>query len=170
MLPFWGHKLLVLEKYLTRALHTEQLLWEAATHTGHRTCVWLMLCLGDKLPVLFRLLMLPWDGVETRLSLGGGLAGRTGTELGNTFLLLEGGMRDGGRTEGTGSFSRAWYTSRTSFSSWPLLLNDTDEEIKLLCRYLQAEHKTCLSITVTEVNMWVLEAKKHVFSLFILRS
>ena len=70
-----------------------------------------MLCLGDKLPVLFRLLTLPWEGVERRLSLGGGLAGRTGTAPGNTvFFLLEGGMRDGGRTEGTGSFSRARYT------------------------------------------------------------
>jgi hypothetical protein len=70
-----------------------------------------MACLGDRLPALLRLLTLPWDGVERRLSLGGGLAGRTGTAPGNTvFFLLEGGMRDGGRTEGTGSFSRARYT------------------------------------------------------------
>lgn len=78
---------------------------------GHHTCVCLILCLGDRLPVLFRLLTLPWEGVERRLSLGGGLAGRTGTAPGNTvFFLLEGGMRDGGKTEGTGSFSRARYT------------------------------------------------------------
>lgn len=70
-----------------------------------------MPCLGDKLPVLLRLLTLPWEGVERRLSFGGGLAGRTGTAPGNiVFFLLEGGMRDGGRTEGTGSFSRARYT------------------------------------------------------------
>lgn len=70
-----------------------------------------MLCLGDKLPVLLRLLTLPWEGVERRLSFGGGLAGRTGTAPANiVFFLLEGGMRDGGRTEGTGSFSRARYT------------------------------------------------------------
>lgn len=68
-----------------------------------------MLCLGDKLPVLFRLLTLPWDGVERRLSFGGGLAGRTGTAPGKTgvFFLLEGGMREGGNCEGTDSFSRA---------------------------------------------------------------
>lgn len=78
---------------------------------GHRTCVCLILCLGDRLPVLFRLLTLPWEGVERRLSFGGGLAGRTGTAPGNTvFFLLDGGMRDGGRAEGTGSFSRARYT------------------------------------------------------------
>lgn len=75
-----------------------------------------MLCLGDKLPVLFRLLTLPWEGVERRLSFGGGLAGSTGTAPGNTvFFLLEGGMRDGGRTEGTGSFSRARYTRCIAF-------------------------------------------------------
>lgn len=75
------------------------------------TCACLMLCLGDKLPVLLRLLTLPWEGVERRLSFGGGLAGRTGTAPANiVFFLLEGGMRDGGRTEGTGSFSRARYT------------------------------------------------------------
>lgn len=43
--------------------------------------------------------------------MGGGLAGKTGTAPANTvFFLLEGGMRGGGRTEGTGSFSRARYT------------------------------------------------------------
>lgn len=73
------------------------------------TC--LTLCFGDRLPVLLRLLTLPWDGVERRLSLGGGLAGRTGTAPANTvFFLLEGGMRGGGGMEGTGSFSRARYT------------------------------------------------------------
>lgn len=61
--------------------------------------------------------MLPWDGVERRLSLGGGLAGRTGTAPGSTwtepgraaavFFLFEGGMSEGVRTDGTGSFSRA---------------------------------------------------------------
>lgn len=61
--------------------------------------------------MLLRLLTLPWDGVDRRLSLGGGLAGRTGTAPANTvFFLLDGGMRGGGRTEGTGSFSRARYT------------------------------------------------------------
>lgn len=75
---------------------------------GPRTCGCRTPCLGDKLPALLRLLTLPCDGVERRLSLGGGLAGRTGTAPGNTvFFLLEGGMRAGGRTAGTGSFSRA---------------------------------------------------------------
>lgn len=47
--------------------------------------------------------------MERRLSFGGGLAGRTGTAPGKTgvFFLLEGGMREGGNSEGTGSFSRA---------------------------------------------------------------
>lgn len=72
------------------------------------TCVCLM-CLGDKLPGLFRLLSLSWDGVERRLSFSGGLAGRTGTAPGKTgvFFLLEGGTREGGNREGTDSFSRA---------------------------------------------------------------
>lgn len=66
------------------------------------------LCLGERLPALLRLLTLPWEGVERRLSRGGGLAGSTGTAPANTdFFLLAGGMREGGNTAGTGSFSRA---------------------------------------------------------------
>ena len=78
------------------------------------TCEDLSVCFGDRLPALLREFMLPWDGVERRLSLGGGgLAGSTGTAPGRTptdFFLLEGGMREEGRTEGTGSFSKARYT------------------------------------------------------------
>lgn len=50
--------------------------------------------------------------------MGGGLAGRTGTAPAKTvFFLLEGGMRDGGRTEGTGSFSRARYTKCIAYGA-----------------------------------------------------
>ena len=78
------------------------------------TCADLSVCLGERLPALFRELMLPWEGVERRLSLGGGgLAGRAGGAAGiepRAFFLLEGGMREEGSTEGTASFSRARYT------------------------------------------------------------
>lgn len=70
--------------------------------------------MGERLPTLLSEFMLPWEGVERRLSLGGGgLAGSPGTVPGREltdFFLLEGGMREDGRTEGTGSFSRARYT------------------------------------------------------------
>lgn len=79
-----------------------------------RTCDDLSVCFGERLPALLREFMLPCDGVERRLSLGGGgLAGSTGTEPGSPtagFFLLEGGMREEGSTGGTGSFSRARYT------------------------------------------------------------
>lgn len=72
------------------------------------------MCLGDRLPALFSEFMLPCDGVDRRLSLGGGgLPGITGAMLDKEptdFLRLDGGMREEGRTEGTGSFSRARYT------------------------------------------------------------
>lgn len=76
------------------------------------TCADFRECLGERLPALLREFMLPWEGVERRLSLGGGgLAGNMGTMPGreptNDFFLLFGGMREEGRTEGTGSFSRA---------------------------------------------------------------
>lgn len=58
--------------------------------------------------------MLPWDGVERRESLGGGgLAGSPGSvpvTKQRLFFLLDGGMRAEGRRAGTGSFSRARYT------------------------------------------------------------
>lgn len=70
--------------------------------------------MGDRLPVLFREFMLPWDGVERRESLeGGGLAGSGGaapTTEHKLFFLLVGGMRAVGRWAGTGSFSSARYT------------------------------------------------------------
>lgn len=78
------------------------------------TCVDLSVCLGDRLPALFSEFMLPCDGVDRRLSLGGGgLPGNTGAMLDKEptdFLRLDGGMREEGRMEGTGSFSRARYT------------------------------------------------------------
>lgn len=52
--------------------------------------------------------------MERRLSFGGGgLPGNTGTmpdKEPDDFLRLDGGMREEGRTDGTGSFSRARYT------------------------------------------------------------
>lgn len=75
------------------------------------TCEDLRVCLGERLPALLSEFMLPCEGVERRLSLGGGgLAGRPGTVPGREltdFFLLEGGMSEEGKTEGTGSFSRA---------------------------------------------------------------
>jgi len=66
--------------------------------------------LGDRLPVLLREFMLPWEGVERSESfVGGGLVGSPGTEP-RLFFLLDGGMRAEGRSAGTGSFSRARYT------------------------------------------------------------
>ncbi len=88
------------------------------------------MCFGDKLPALFREFMLPWEGVERRLSLGGGgLPGNTGTMLDkdpDDFFLLDGGMREEGRTEGTGSFSRARYTRCIAW---------TKEEMKLFLSF-----------------------------------
>lgn len=75
------------------------------------TCPDLSVCLGDRLPVLLREFMLPWEGVERNESFGGGgLAGSPGTEVvtePRLFFLLDGGMRAEGRSAGTGSFSRA---------------------------------------------------------------
>lgn len=70
--------------------------------------------MGDRLPVLFREVMLPWEGVEWSESFkGGGLAGIPGTgpviEL-RLLFLFDGGMRAEGRRAGMGSFSRARYT------------------------------------------------------------
>lgn len=107
-----GGKLLALDRHPGKTLPVQAAtLSSGHVHSRQRTCVCLIPCLGDRLPVLFRLLTLPWEGVERRLSFGGGLAGSTGTAPGNTtFFLLEGGMRGGGSTDGTGSFSRARYT------------------------------------------------------------
>lgn len=44
MFPFWGHKLLAFEKHLTGALHTKQLLWEAAMHTEGTVLVFAWWC------------------------------------------------------------------------------------------------------------------------------
>lgn len=75
------------------------------------TCPALSVCLGERLPALLSEFMLPCDGVERKESLGGGgLAGSVGAVAGSEprlFFRLDGGMREEGRTTGTGSFSRA---------------------------------------------------------------
>lgn len=78
------------------------------------TCPLLSVCLGDRLPALLSEFMLPWEGVERRESLGGGgLAGSPGTEVPTEprlFFRFDRGTSEGGRSAGTGSFSRALYT------------------------------------------------------------
>lgn len=85
------------------------------------TCPDLSVCLGDRLPVLLSEFMLPWEGVERSESFGGGgLAGRPGTEVATEprlFFLFDGGMREEGRSAGTGSFSRARYTRCMAWGS-----------------------------------------------------
>lgn len=69
----------------------------------------LSVCFGDRLPVLLSEFMLPWEGVERSESFGGGgLAGSPGTATEpRLFFRLDGGMREEGRSGGTGSFSKA---------------------------------------------------------------
>lgn len=85
------------------------------------TCPDLRECLGDRLPVLLREFMLPWEGVERSESFGGGgLAGSPGIEPATEprlFFLLDRGMRAEGRSAGTGSFSRARYTRCMAWGS-----------------------------------------------------